>query len=241
MATVSSGFSSSPVRPLGVARCRFLCAAITFLVAACAEPPGKSPTLAGDWDAYVALGNTERPGFEGWRRMGFAHFAADSNGAGSIRRRTGEPMLVVANAVATGDSLVLTGTNKQSMIGFWRGDTLSGVISTDGQPADRRIRLVRRSAPFVAEQNYALWPGAVSDSQYAVTEDTLVFMKTRDGAKLASYIARPIGRGPFGVVLQRTPYTRILHPAGHYWASRGYIFVAQHARGRDVSRVNGAN
>jgi uncharacterized protein len=36
-------------------------------------------------------------------------------------------------------------------------------------------------------------------------------------------------------VLQRTPYTRILHPAGRFWASHGYIFVAQHVRGRDVS------
>ena len=35
--------------------------------------------------------------------------------------------------------------------------------------------------------------------------------------------------------MQRTPYTRILHPAGRYWASRGYIFVAQHVRGRDIS------
>ncbi len=94
------------------------------------------------------------------------------------------------------------------------------------------------STPFVAEQQYLLWPGAVSDSQYAVTEDTLVFMKTRDGAQLASYIARPVGKGPFGVVLQRTPYTRILHPAGRYWASHGYIFVAQHVRGRDVSDGN---
>src|SRR4029079_16328362 len=113
---------------------------------------------------------------------------------------------------------------------------------------------------FTAEQNYARWPGAVSDSQYAVTEDTLVFMKTRDGARLASYVARPVHAGcsasrppgdsaalpscrgaespcsgPFGVVMQRTPYTRILHPAGRFWASRGYIFVAQHVRGRDVS------
>ena len=94
------------------------------------------------------------------------------------------------------------------------------------------------ATPFVVEQNYALWPGAVSDSQYAVTEDTLVFMKTRDGARLASYIARPVGNGPFGVVLQRTPYTRILHPAGRFWASRGYIFVAQHVRGRDISDGN---
>jgi hypothetical protein len=39
-------------------------------------------------------------------------------------------------------------------------------------------------------------------------------------------------------VLQRTPYERILPQAGAFWASRGYIFVAQHVRGRDVSDGN---
>jgi putative CocE/NonD family hydrolase len=74
-----------------------------------------------------------------------------------------------------------------------------------------------------------------SDSGFAVTEDTLLFMPTRDGARLATYVARPVGMGPFGVVLQRTPYRRVLHAAGLWWASRGYIFVAQHVRGRDQS------
>jgi putative CocE/NonD family hydrolase len=195
-----------------------------------------SPSLIGDWDAYVALGSTPLPGFEGWRRMGFAHFASDSSGiTGSIRRRTGEPMLDLARADVRGDSVFISGARNQMLAATWRGDTLSGLMLAGGKPSGRRYRLVRRSTPFVAEQQYLLWPGAVSDSQFAVTEDTLVFMKTRDGAKLASYIARPVGKGPFGVVMQRTPYTRILHPAGRFWASHGYIFVAQHVRGRDVS------
>ena len=198
---------------------------------ACSHLTGAA-RLAGDWDAYVADGSTARPGFEGWRRMGFAHFA-DSGGL--IRRRTGETMLAVARVAGQGDSVRLESGGSQSMGGVWSGDTLTGVMLTDGKPSGRRIRLVRRATPFVVEKNYALWPGAVSDSQYAVTEDTAVFMKTRDGARLVSYVARPVGKGPFGVVLQRTPYTRILHPAGRYWASRGYIFVAQHVRGRDIS------
>jgi len=199
------------------------------------SPRAKTPSLAGDWDAYVADGSTARPGFEGWRRMGFAHFAgSDSGFKGSIRRRTGEPMLTVANVTGT-DSVLLSGDNDQALKGTWSGDTLTGVVLASGKPAGRRMRLVRRAAPFVVEKQFALWPGAVSDSQYAITEDTAVFMKTRDGARLVSYIARPFGNGPFGVVLQRTPYTRILHPAGRYWASRGYIFVAQHVRGRDIS------
>jgi putative CocE/NonD family hydrolase len=205
------------------------------IASACAAPHDR-PGLAGDWDAYVADGSTARPGFEGWRRMGFAHFAgSDSGFAGSIRRRTGEPMLAVTTVDGEKDSVVLNGENNQSLKGTWSGDTLTGVVLAGGKPSGRRIRLVRRSSPFTVEKQYELWPGAVSDSQYAITEDTAVFMKTRDGARLVSYIARPVGNGPFGVVLQRTPYTRILHPAGKYWASRGYIFVAQHVRGRDIS------
>ena len=213
------------------------CAAVglTVTITACAARPS-APTLAGDWDAYVASGSTALPGFEGWRRMGFAHFAgADSAFAGSIRRRTGEPMVVVSRVTNQRDSVLLDGGGEQSLEGTWSGDTFTGVLLASGKPAGRRIRLVRRTTPFTVEQPYLLWPGAVSDSQYAVTEDTAVFMTTRDGARLVSYIARPAGPGPFGVILQRTPYTRILHPAGRYWASRGYIFVAQHVRGRDIS------
>ena len=197
---------------------------------------GAARTVAGDWDAYVASGSTPLAGFEGWRRMGFAHFAGrDSGFAGSIRRRTGEQTLDVASVAEHGDSITLNGTRGEALAAAWHGDTLVGVVMADGKPAGRRIRLVRRAKPFVVEHPYALWPGAVSDSQYAITEDTAVFMTTRDGARLVSYIARPIGSGPFGVVLQRTPYTRILRPAGRFWASRGYIFVAQHVRGRDIS------
>src|SRR5262249_37412854 len=196
-------------------------------------------SLDGDWDAYVADGSTARGGFEGWRRMGFAHFAgADSGFAGAIRRRTGELMLAVAHVAPSADSTELHSNGDQSLKGTWANGAFTGVMLRGGKAAGRRIRLVRRSTPFVAEKNYELWPGAVSDSQHAVTEDTAVFMKTRDGAKLVAYVARPVGNGPFGVVMQRTPYTRILHPAGRYWASRGYIFVAQHVRGRDVSDGN---
>ena len=216
----------------------FAALAAASLLAVCATPR-QHPSLAGDWDAYVADGSTEHPGFEGWRRMGFAHFAsADSGFTGAIRRRTGEVMVPVTRTSTRADSLLLGGDGAQALEGTWSGDTLTGVLLSSGKPAGRRIRLVRRNTPYVVEQNYPLWPGAVSDSQYAVTEDTAVFMTTRDGARLVSYIARPVGTGPFGVVMQRTPYTRILHPAGRYWASRGYIFVAQHVRGRDISDGN---
>ena len=221
-----------------VSRYTELVAATVVLSAASACASNSAPrSLTGDWDVYVADGSTARPGFEGWRRMGFAHFAgADSGFAGVIRRRTGEPMVTVTNVATANDSVLLSGTSThEALKGTWTKDTLTGALLNDAKPTGRRMRLVRRSKPFVVETNYVLWPGAVSDSQYAVTEDTAVFMTTRDGAKLVSYIARPVGNGPFGVVMQRTPYTRILRPAGRFWASRGYIFVAQHVRGRDIS------
>ena len=222
--------------PARLRRAVLLIATSTAAALGCSPKPPSRPTIAGDWDVYVALGSTARGGFEGWRRMGFAHFAgADSQYVGAIRRRAGATMLAVARVMITLDSMVLAGGGNQSMFAQWHGDTLSGVMRTTDKPSGPRLRLVRRATPFVAETTYDLWPGAVSDSQYAVTEDTAVFMTTRDGARLVSYIARPAGPGPFGVVLQRTPYTRILHPAGRFWASRGYIFVAQHVRGRDIS------
>ncbi len=202
------------------------------------QSPSK-PSLAGEWDAYVALGSTSRGGFEGWRRMGYAHFAGtDSANVGTVRRRTGEPMLTVRSVNVRGDTVLVNGDRGQSLDARWHHDTLVGVMLAQGKPSGTRLRLVRRTTAAVAEQNYPLWPGAVSDSSYAVTEDTAVFMTTRDGARLVSYIARPVGAGPFGVVLMRTPYTRITRPAGRFWAARGYIYVAQHVRGRDQSSGN---
>jgi uncharacterized protein len=131
--------------------------------------------------------------------------------------------------------VLLTQDAQVRMRAAWHGDTLAGLQFNGDKPLDRRFRLVRRATPGVVEQNYQVWTMPASDSQYAVTEDTLVFMPTRDGAHLATYVARPVGSGPFGVVLQRTPYRRVLHAAGLWWASRGYIFVAQHVRGREQS------
>jgi putative CocE/NonD family hydrolase len=216
-------------------------ALITLVACASGKPriaagDAGTPSLAGDWDAWFALGTTPHAGFEGWRRLGFAHFAPD-NGAlrGAIRRRTGDTILAVSRVTASGDSVMLSNAGSSALSATWRGDTLAGVLGDSGRATGPRIRLVRRAAPFVVEAAYSPWPGPVSDSRYAVAEDTLVFMRTRDGARLASYIARPVSPGAFGVVLQRTPYERILHGAGRWWASRGYIFVAQHVRGRDAS------
>ncbi len=209
---------------------------VLILVPLLALAPRTPPSLAGDWDVYIALSAKPKFGFEGWRRMGFAHFAgSDSGFVGFLRRRTGDPMLTVTQVTASGDSVLLTQDARVMMRAAWHGDTLTGVQWNGDRLLDRRFRLVRRATPFVVEHDYAVWTMPASDSQYAVTEDTLVLMPTRDGAHLATYIARPVGSGPFGVVMQRTPYRRILHGPGRWWASRGYIFIGQHVRGREES------
>ena len=193
--------------------------------------------LAGEWDVYIALSAKPKFGFEGWRRMGFAHFAgSDSGNVGcpapphrraDAHRHPGldHRRLGAADAGRAG----------HDARGLARGHARRGCSIVGDRTLDRRFRLVRRATPGVVEHDYQVWSMPASDSQYAVTEDTLVFMPTRDGAHLATYIARPVGDGPFGVVMQRTPYRRVLHAAGRWWASRGYIFVAQHVRGRDQS------
>ena len=224
--------SASRVRGAGA-----LVVVLVLALAASAFVADRSaPSLAGEWDVYIALSARPHFGFEGWRRMGFAHFAgADSGNVGLLRRRTGETMLNVTQVSANGDSVLLTQDAGVVMRAAWHGDTLVGVQFNNDRPLDRRFRLVRRATPAVVEHDYQVWTMPASDSQYAVTEDTLVFMPTRDGARLATYIARPVGNGPFGVVMQRTPYRRILHGPGRWWASRGYIFIGQHVRGREQS------
>jgi putative CocE/NonD family hydrolase len=209
---------------------------VLSLAAGSGSQPRTTPSLAGDWDVYIASGAQPKFGFEGWRRTGFAHFAgSDSAFVGWLRRRTGEPMLTVTQVSAHGDSVTLTQDAHVTMRAAWHGDTLAGLQMNGDRPLDQRFRLVRRATPGMVEHNFQVWTMPASDSLYAVTEDTLVFMRTRDGARLATYIARPVGQGPFGIVLERTPYRRVLHAAGRWWASRGYIFVVQHVRGRDQS------
>ena len=218
-------------------RARWLVLVLVLALAASSVAAGRrASTLAGDWDVYVALSARPHFGFEGWRRMGFAHFAgSDSGSVGWLRRRTGEPMLNVANVSATGDSVLLTQDARVIMRAAWHGDTLVGVQYTNGTPMDRRYRLVRRATPGVVEQTYQVWTMAASDSQYATVVDTTTLMPTRDGSKLETYIVRPVGPGPFGVVMQRSPYRATNPGPGRWWASHGYIFVGQLVRGRGKS------
>lgn len=63
-------------------------------------------------------------------------------------------------------------------------------------------------------------------------------MSTRDGVELVADLYRPVGDGPFPVLVRRTPYGRQLNDLAepfneaHYFASHGYLVAVQDTRGR---------
>ena len=106
---------------------------------ACGRPA--AARLSGEWDVYVALGSKPRFGFEGWRRMAFAHFAgADSGSVGFLRRRTGQSMLDVRRLTTNGDSLTLWQDSANEIRAVWHGDTLAGQQFTRRRAGGRPLR-----------------------------------------------------------------------------------------------------
>jgi len=220
----------STLRPRLVAAS--LSAAVIVSLISCGR--GGASALRGDWDYYRMLGAKPSGGFDALRRFGFAHFEkADTSGAW-INRRNGARMERIHNIVVTGDSVVIdldAGTSIRARIA---NDTIAGQYYRGKDPT-QRVWFVRRTSPPVYEPFYALWPGPVSDSSSAVTIDPAVPMKARDGTVLMNFVGTPSGKGPFGVVMERTPYLRIDTAAATFWASRGFIYVKQDVRGRGGS------
>lgn len=61
-------------------------------------------------------------------------------------------------------------------------------------------------------------------------------LKTRDGVELVQEVYVPEGKGPFPVILSRTPYGRESETVNaETYVKRGYAFVAQDCRGRNDS------
>ena len=214
-----------------------LAAGLVFLaLASCGgrAPAPAGASLAGDWDYYRMLGAAPNGGFEARRRFGFAHFDGPPGDGAWLKRRSGDPLESIAGVTLTGDSLVVSLGDDRAIKGTVSGDTITGRVYRGDTPVDR-VWLERRTAAPVWEPNYPLWPGDVSQPTYQVTIDPAVPMTARDGTTLMSYVARPVGDGPFGVVLERTPYLRTDKANGEFWASRGYIYVKQDVRGRGGS------
>jgi uncharacterized protein len=190
--------------------------------------------LTGDWDYYRMLGGQFRGGFEAKRRFGLAHFeGADAQGAW-LHRRAGGDLEVISGLSLHGDSLFLDFGSGRSVRALVGQDTIAGRIFQDGDPI-QRMWLVRRDTAPVYEPYFPLWAGPVSDSTFAVEIDAATPMRARDGTTLMNFVGRPVGEGPFGVVLERTPYLRFDTTSAVFWASRGFIYVKQDVRGRGGS------
>ena len=225
----------SGLRPTPPIRILLVLAAAAALATACG--PGQAPTpttLTGDWDYYRMLGGESRGGFEARRRFGFAHFEGTDVGAAWLHRRAGGNLEGIESLELAGDSLVLGYASGREVRARVSGDTIAGKVYADGD-AIQRMWLVRRSSPPVYEPYYPLWAGPTSDSTYAVEIDPAVPMTARDGTTLMNFVGRPVGDGPFGVVMERTPYLRIDTANAVFWASRGFIYVKQDVRGRGGS------
>jgi uncharacterized protein len=224
------------VQPLLSAAGRTALALIALLSVGCSvrSSTAVETHLAGDWDYYVTLGAAPNGGFEARRRMGVVHFDGPSADGAWLKRRSGAPFNAITKVTLAGTDLVLSLGDGQEIRATVNGDTISGQIHRGGKPINR-VSLVRRSGSLVWESNYELWPGDVSQPTFKVTVDPAVPMTARDGTSLMNYVARPVGDGPFGVVLERTPYLRLDKANGEFWASRGYIYVKQDVRGRGGS------
>jgi X-Pro dipeptidyl-peptidase (S15 family) len=224
------------VRPFLSAGWRTVLPLLALLSVGCG---GRSSTavdtrLAGDWDYYVTLGATPSGGFETRRRMGVVHFDGPSADGAWLKRRSGAALNPITKVTLTGTDLMLSLGDGQEIRATVNGDTIAGQIHRGGKPINR-VWLVKRPGSLVWESSYELWPGDVSQPTFGVTVDPAVPMTARDGTTLMNYVARPVGDGPFGVVLERTPYLRTDKANGEFWASRGYIYVKQDVRGRGGS------
>ena len=206
-------------------------AAITLAAASCGTG---TPSVRGDWDYYRTLGAKPSGGFDGIRRFGFAHFEKNDTSGAWINRRLGTPLEHINSIQITGDTVILYLAANTSIRARMTADTISGQYY-HGAEATQRVLFVRRTSPPVYEPYYSLWPGPVSDSTFAYTIDDRVPMKARDGTILMNFVGTPTGSGPFGVVMERTPYLRFDTAAAKFWSSRGYIYVKQDVRGRGGS------
>ena len=174
--------------------------------------------LTGDYNYYVMLGAAPNGGFEARRRMGFAHFDGPSAKGAWLKRRSGAPLYTITKVTVTGDNVTLSLENGSEIVAVLKGDGIEGRIYRDAKAIDR-VWLEKRTDPIAWESAYPLWHGEISQPTFQVTVDPAVPMTARDGTVLMNYVARPVGAGPFGVVLERTPYLRIDKANGEFWAA----------------------
>jgi putative CocE/NonD family hydrolase len=72
---------------------------------------------------------------------------------------------------------------------------------------------------------------------HTTTYQPNVMVTMRDGIRLSANLYQPVGKGPFPVILRRTPYGSgdSANADGQFFARHGYVFVSQNTRGRHGS------
>ncbi len=113
-------------------------------------------------------------------------------------------------------------------------DSSGRVVAMD--VSAQKLRFVAAGWESLFVDPLASYP-ELSQPVLAVTTERNVKMKTRDGVELAMDIIRPTAPGRYPVILTRTPYGRGAATVdGSFFASRGYVYIAQDCRGRGDSR-----
>ncbi len=112
-------------------------------------------------------------------------------------------------------------------------DTKGHVVVMD--VPGQKLRFIIPGWESIYKDPLASFP-ELSQPKFKVKTDKGIKMLTRDGVTLVSDVVRPDAPGKFPAILSRTPYGRSAASAeGAFYASRGYVFVAQDCRGRSGS------
>ncbi len=100
----------------------------------------------------------------------------------------------------------------------------------------------RSVAACLVVVSWCLLPGLLfaADAAYEVEVQADVKIPMQDEVNLAAHIFLPKAEGTFPVVLARTPYGKggTRGGPGHFYASRGYVYISQDCRGRGMSEGN---
>ena len=99
----------------------------------------------------------------------------------------------------------------------------------------QKLRLIRRGYEAAFQDPLSNYPEL---SQPTFGSKTLqVEIPLRDGVVTKATIVRPDKPGKYPVILERTPYNRLMSASdGDHYAKRGYVFVVQDVRGTGESK-----
>ncbi len=112
-------------------------------------------------------------------------------------------------------------------------DVSGKVVGVDVR--SQKLKMVADGWEKLYDDPLAKYP-ELSQPTFETKVETGVRAQMHDGVGLVADVRRPVGDGPFPVILVRTPYGRFAESLmGDFYAKRGYIFVSQDCRGRGDS------